>query len=193
MSAHGFVDWGLAERVALALGGNDATPAAFDQDALDAACGDAVGLVLDYSRLRPVGELPQPELVDRAEWARMGLRTMRELADRLERRVADGLSLPGPLGGLARSLAGAAAGAEAGVAVGYGARKVLGQYDFRWCRRRGSRAWCSWARTSPPHISSWGRIRSCFCVGSRSTRTRTRSSSPRSPGFGRTWAELLTS
>ena len=130
MSAHGFVDWGLAERVALALGGNDATPAAFDQDALDAACGDAVDLVLDYSRLRPVGELPQPELVDRAEWARMGLRTMRELADRLERRVADGLSLPGPLGGLARSLAGAAAGAEAGVAVGYGARKVLGQYDL---------------------------------------------------------------
>ena len=96
---------------------------------MDAACADAVDLVLDYSRLRPAGELPQPELVDRAEWARIGLRTMRELADRLERRVADGLSLPGPLGGLARSLAGAAAGAEAGVAVGYGARKVLGQYD----------------------------------------------------------------
>ena len=129
MSAHGFVDWGLAERVALALGGNDGTPAAFDQDAVDAACADAVDLVLDYSRLRPAGELPQPELVDRAEWARIGLRTMRELSDQLERRVADGLSLPGPLGGLARSLAGAAAGAEAGVAVGYGARKVLGQYD----------------------------------------------------------------
>ena len=39
------------------------------------------------------------------------------------------MSAPGPLGGIARSLAGAAAGAEAGVAVGYGARKVLGQYD----------------------------------------------------------------
>ncbi len=129
MSAHGFVDWGLAERVALALGGNGGASAAFDQDALDAACADAVDLVLDYSRLRPAGQLPQPELVDRAEWTRIGLRTMRELADQLERRVADGLSLPGPLGGLARSLAGAAAGAEAGVAVGYGARKVLGQYD----------------------------------------------------------------
>ena len=85
--------------------------------------------MLEYSRLRPTGELPHPELVDRAEWARLGLRTLRELSERLERRVADGLSLPGPLGGLARSLAGAAAGAEAGVAVGYGARKVLGQYD----------------------------------------------------------------
>src|SRR5215211_1786440 len=36
---------------------------------------------------------------------------------------------PGPIGGAARSIAGAAAGAEAGLAVGYGARKVLGQYD----------------------------------------------------------------
>ena len=66
MSARGFVDWGLAERVALALGGNGGTPAAFDQDAVDAACADAVDLVLDYSRLRPAGQLPQPELVDRA-------------------------------------------------------------------------------------------------------------------------------
>ena len=130
MSAHGFVDWGLAERVALALGGIGGAPAAFDQDALDAACADAVDLVLGYSRLRPAGELPQPELVDRAEWTRIGLRTLRELSGELERRMADGLSLPGPLGGLARSLAGAAAGAEAGVAVGYGSRKVLGQYDI---------------------------------------------------------------
>ncbi len=81
MSARGFVDWGLAERVALALGGNGGASAAFDQDALDAACADAVDLVLDYSRLRPAGELPQPELVDRAEWTRIGLRTMRALAE----------------------------------------------------------------------------------------------------------------
>jgi coenzyme F420 biosynthesis associated uncharacterized protein len=129
VNASGFVDWGLAERVALVLGGNDGGPGAFDQDAVDAACAEAVALVLDYSRLHPAGELPQPELVDRAEWTRLGLRTLRELSGQLERRVADGLSLPGPLGGLARSLAGAAAGAEAGIAVGYGARKVLGQYD----------------------------------------------------------------
>jgi coenzyme F420 biosynthesis associated uncharacterized protein len=129
MSASGFVDWRLAERVALALSGNGGAPGAFDQDAVDSACAEATALALDYSRLRPAGELPRPELVDRAEWARLGLRTLRELSVELERRVAEGLALPGPLGGLARSLAGAAAGAEAGVAVGYGARKVLGQYD----------------------------------------------------------------
>ncbi len=129
MTANRFVDWGLAERVALALGGNDGASGPFDQEALDAACAEAVALALDYSRLRPAGELPRPELVDRAEWARLGLRTLRELSVELERQIADGLSLPGPLGGLARRLAGTAAGAEAGIAVGYGARKVLGQYD----------------------------------------------------------------
>lgn len=129
MSPSGFVDWGLAERLALALGGGDGAPGDFDQQTVDSACADAVVLALDYSRLRPAAELPPPELIDRAEWARLGLRTLRELSEQFERRVAEGLSLPGPLGGLARSLAGAAAGAEAGIAVGYGARKVLGQYD----------------------------------------------------------------
>ena len=129
MSAGGFVDWRLAERVALALGGNDGIGGGFDQQAVDSACAEAAALALDYSRLRPAGELPRPELVDRAEWARLGLRTLRELSEGLERRVAEGLALPGPLGSVARSLAGAAAGAEAGVAVGYGSRKVLGQYD----------------------------------------------------------------
>jgi coenzyme F420 biosynthesis associated uncharacterized protein len=130
MSTTRFVDWALAERVALALGGGEDEQGRFDQEAVDSACAEAVAQALDYSRLRPADELPRPELVGRAEWTRLGLRQLRELSEQLERRVADGLSLPGPLGGLARSLAGAAAGAEAGIAVGYGARKVLGQYDI---------------------------------------------------------------
>ena len=114
MSASRFVDWGLAERVALALGGKDAASGVFDQEGVDSACAEAMALALDYSRLRPTGELPQPELVDRAEWTRLALRTLRELSEQLERRVAEGLSLPGPFGGLARSLAGSAAGAAEG-------------------------------------------------------------------------------
>ena len=129
MSASQFVDWGLAERVALAVGGNDDGPGLFDQEALDSACTEATALALDYSRLSPDGKLPRPELVDRAEWTRLGLRTLRELSEGLEPQIADGLSFPGPLGSIARSLAGRAAGAEAGIAVGYGSRKVLGQYD----------------------------------------------------------------
>ena len=124
-----FVDWGLAERVALGLAGEGGGPRSFRQPALDAACADAVALVLEYTRLRPAEELPAPELVERAEWARLGLRTLRELSADFERRIREGISLPGPLGSVARSVGGAAAGVEAGVAVGYGARKVLAQYD----------------------------------------------------------------
>ena len=94
MSPSGFVDWGLAERLALALGGGDGAPGAFDQQAVDSACTDAVALALDYSRLRPAAELPPPELIDRGEWARLGLRTLRELSEQFERRVAEGLSPP---------------------------------------------------------------------------------------------------
>jgi coenzyme F420 biosynthesis associated uncharacterized protein len=123
------VDWGLARRIAVRLAGTEREAGAFDQPALDAACADAVGLVTEYTRLEPQSPLPSPELIDRADWAWGGIRSLEELSGELERRMADGFSLPGPLGGLARSLAGAAVAAEAGAAVGYGARKVLGQYD----------------------------------------------------------------
>jgi coenzyme F420 biosynthesis associated uncharacterized protein len=124
-----FIDWRLAQRVAEGVAGSGASPAAFSQDAVESACADARELVFAYTRLTPEHPLPPPEVVDRAEWARVGLGTLRELSGAFESRVASGMKAPGPIGGVARSVAGAAAGAEAGIAVGYGARKVLGQYD----------------------------------------------------------------
>jgi coenzyme F420 biosynthesis associated uncharacterized protein len=124
-----FVDWRLAQRVAEGVAGGGAAPVAFDQAAVDSACTDARELVLEYTRLTPEHALPAPEVVDRAEWVRVGLGTLRELSRAFESRVATGMKAPGPIAGVARSVAGAAAGAEAGLAVGYGARKVLGQYD----------------------------------------------------------------
>jgi coenzyme F420 biosynthesis associated uncharacterized protein len=124
-----FVDWRLAQRVAEGVAGGGAAPMAFDQAAVDSACADARELVLEYTRLTPERALPSPEVVDRAEWVRVGLGTLRELSRTFESRVATGMKAPGLIGGVARSVAGAAAGAEAGLAVGYGARKVLGQYD----------------------------------------------------------------
>src|SRR5262245_14705401 len=129
MSEGHLVDWTLAQRIAVGLAGEDGESGPFAQPALDSACADAVTLVTEYTGMHPEEPLPAPELIDRAEWARLGLRSLCELSEPLERRIAEGIRLPGPLAGLARSLAGAAAGAEAGVAVGYGARKVLGQYD----------------------------------------------------------------
>jgi len=124
-----FIDWRLAQRVAEGVAGGGTASTAFFQPAVDAACADAQALVLDYTQMTPEHPLPAPEVVDRAEWVRVGLGTLRELSHAFESRVANGMKAPGPIGGIARSIAGAAAGAEAGLAVGYGARKVLGQYD----------------------------------------------------------------
>ncbi len=124
------VDWRLAQRIAVGLAGADGDFGPFAPADVDSACSDAVILVTEYTGLQPGGPLPAPELIDRAEWARLAVRGLRELSGGLERRIAAQIRLPGPFAGLARSLAGAAAGGEAGVAVGYGARKVLGQYDL---------------------------------------------------------------
>lgn len=129
MTVERFVDWGLAQRVAVGVAGGGGEPGYFSAGTVEAACDEAVGLVLDYTHLTPAQPIPRAEVVDRAEWARAGLRTLRDLSHGFEARIASGMKAPGPLGGVARSLAGAAAGAEAGIAVGYGARKVLGQYD----------------------------------------------------------------
>jgi coenzyme F420 biosynthesis associated uncharacterized protein len=122
----GVVDWGLAQRVAIGLAGHDAASEPFGPQNVDSACADAAVLVAEYAGLDPVASPPAPELIDRAEWARLAVLSLRELSGGLERRIAGRIGLPGPIAGLAR----AAAGAEAGVAVGYGARKVLGQYDL---------------------------------------------------------------
>jgi coenzyme F420 biosynthesis associated uncharacterized protein len=129
MTVERFVDWRLAQRVAEGVAGSGGSPVAFSQAAVESACADARELVLDYTQMTPERPLPPPEVVDRAEWVRVGLGTLRELSAAFESRVASGMKAPGPIGGVARSVAGAAAGAEAGLAVGYGARKVLGQYD----------------------------------------------------------------
>jgi coenzyme F420 biosynthesis associated uncharacterized protein len=124
------VDWRLAQRIAVGLAGSESGTGRFGQGALDDACAEALSLVTDYTGLAPSGTLPAPELVDRAEWAHLGVGSLRELSSELEGRIADGITLPGALGGVARAVAGATAATEAGVAVGYAARKVLGQYDI---------------------------------------------------------------
>jgi coenzyme F420 biosynthesis associated uncharacterized protein len=67
--------------------------------------------------------------VGRAEWSRSALGTLKGLTDDLQREHRMEVSLPGPLGGIARSLLAAATGTEVGLAAGYAARRVLGQYD----------------------------------------------------------------
>jgi coenzyme F420 biosynthesis associated uncharacterized protein len=131
----GIVDWGLAERVGVAVAGDSQPPDGdggarpFGPAAVAVASAEAAARVADYTRLVAPSRLPAAEAIDRPDWVRGGLRSLRELAAGLDDRLASGIDLPGPLGSVVRGVAGAAAGAEAGAAVGLAARRVLGQYD----------------------------------------------------------------
>ena len=69
------VDWNLAERLAIALAGSGPE---WDGSAeeLRSESDRAAHLVRRYTGLRPKGRLPEAELVDRAEWARVNLESL---------------------------------------------------------------------------------------------------------------------
>ncbi|MGH2962986.1 MAG: zinc-dependent metalloprotease, partial [Solirubrobacterales bacterium] len=123
------VDWGLAERVALTI----ARPVEHERPVGPADVGPlaarAVAEVLEYTALEPATVLPTPEAVDRPEWVRANLLTFRGMTAEVDRRLSDSLRMPEPLQGLVRALAGTVGGAQVGLALGYVARKVLGQYE----------------------------------------------------------------
>jgi coenzyme F420 biosynthesis associated uncharacterized protein len=138
MAAKGLVDWGLAEAIAVRIAGGGSPHGRsrpFGPKAVAEAGEAAAEKVSAYTGLE-VPDLPRAEAVDRARWARTGLVTFRDLSSKLEQRLADGISLPGPLGSLMRGLAGRAAAAEAGAAIGFASRRVLGQYDVALGRSR---------------------------------------------------------
>jgi len=128
------VDWHLAERVAVAVAGSGdgsdgASPAALSATRLERTCARALELVSGYGRLELEAPIPRGEPVDRAAWSRGALGTIRGFAHELEGHGSLDVSLPGPMGRLARSLLGAGTATEIGLAAGYAARRVLGQYD----------------------------------------------------------------
>ena len=124
------VDWGLAERLAVAIAGTGGEHDWVGQVEIDGAADRAVSLVVEYTQMEPRGDLPRPEAVDRPEWIRANLAAFRGMSGDLERRLADSIPLPEPFRGVTRTLAGTVGGAEVGLVLGYVARKVLGQYDL---------------------------------------------------------------
>jgi coenzyme F420 biosynthesis associated uncharacterized protein len=132
--AASLVDWHLARRIARSLAGGDAEVAG-----VDAALARRVGLegldrVLGYTGLDPAAAIPAMETVSRREWIESNLAELRELAAPLEERALREIDLPGPLDGVVRRGLGAAGGVEAGVVLGYGSRRVLGQYQVSLAR-----------------------------------------------------------
>src|SRR5829696_6555068 len=122
------VDWSLARQIARFAAGNADAPD-FDLD-LHARVRDAQAHVMGYTGIEPAEPLPEPEAVDRNEWADVNLTGLAGLlapvTDRLESRLASAGALAGPL----RMAAGATLAAEAGLVVGYMSQRVLGQYEL---------------------------------------------------------------
>lgn len=124
------VDWSLAERLALAIAG---TGPGWDGSAeeLRAESERAARLVRRYTGLRPKGRLPEAELVDRSEWAKVNLESFQQLSARVEEHLDERMSGAGNgrVSGIQRTIVRAATGAEAGLAVGFLSQRVIGQYD----------------------------------------------------------------
>jgi coenzyme F420 biosynthesis associated uncharacterized protein len=124
------VDWNLAERLAIALAGSGPQ---WDGSAeeLRSESERAAHLVRRYTGLRPKGRLPDAELVDRAEWARVNLESFQDLSARVEEHLESRVSGSnnGRVAGIQRTIVRTATGAEVGLAVGYLSQRVIGQYD----------------------------------------------------------------
>jgi coenzyme F420 biosynthesis associated uncharacterized protein len=124
------VDWNLAERLALALAGSGPEWDGSEEE-LRSESDRAARLVRRYTRLRPKGRLPEAELVDRAEWARVNLESFAQLSSQVEEHLEQRVSGSdnGRVSGIQRTIVRAATGAEAGLAVGFLSQRVIGQYD----------------------------------------------------------------
>lgn len=128
MSGPGLVDWATAERVArVAAGDGSDTPTA---GVLGSAVAESTHAVERYTGLVPEQPLPEAEWVSRREWASINVRAMRDGLDPLEQSLAVGSGLPGPLSAAIGRGLGLVLGAQIGAFVGYGSRRVLGQYEF---------------------------------------------------------------
>lgn len=123
----GVIDWGLAERVAGATGGGTGDTSSLGVD-LEWLALDAAARVIAYTGLKPVGPLPAPEGVDRAQWRAANFAGFEALLGPVVEKAGAGL---GPLRGPLAAGAGALVGAEAGVVTGVLGRRVLGQVDVR--------------------------------------------------------------
>ncbi len=125
------VDWGLAERVALRVGGREPFADSYHASSLvpdfAAYTVEAEELVAAETGLRSQHGPARARVLDRPAWIRANLasfqRLLRPLLSRLEERMGNG---PRPL----VRVGAAVAGAELGTLLGWMSGRVLGQYDL---------------------------------------------------------------
>src|SRR3954451_11216852 len=122
-------DWTLARQIARFAAGSSSAPA-LGNPGFPARVEATRRVLSDYTGLTPVGEIPAPEAVTRAEWAEVNVDAMAAMlepvTERLGKRFVGAGSFAGPL----RIAAGATVAAEIGLVVGYMSQRVLGQYEL---------------------------------------------------------------
>lgn len=120
------IDWPLAQRLAgLVAGRADAPPPRVDLVALSR---DSAERVIAYTGLEPLRPLPEAEGVERTEWIRANVASMRALLDPTLEKVGDAVAKPGRSG--VRLAASVVMTAEVGVLLGFLSQRVLGQYEL---------------------------------------------------------------
>ncbi|MEA2471228.1 MAG: hypothetical protein QOE38_2227 [Thermoleophilaceae bacterium] len=123
------VDWTLARQVARFAAGNSSAPA-LDDPRFDARVAATERTLSDYTGLTPVGEVPAPEAVSRAEWAEVNVGAMADMLEPVTERLGKRFVGAGAFAGPLRIAAGATVAAEIGLVVGYMSQRVLGQYEL---------------------------------------------------------------
>jgi coenzyme F420 biosynthesis associated uncharacterized protein len=121
------VAWGLAERVAVRVAGTEPLARSYHYTSLgpDFAelTAEAEELVFQEIGFRSLRGPARAQVVDRADWVRANIGSMRRLLRPLTDRLASGLR--GPLAIPASTLS----AVEVGTMLGWMATRVLGQYD----------------------------------------------------------------
>jgi coenzyme F420 biosynthesis associated uncharacterized protein len=129
MEARGPVDWNMAERVAVRVGGRDPFESSYHYDSLapDFAelTAEAEELVAAETGLRSLAGPARARVTDRAGWVRANIksfsRLLRPITDKLDERMGTSKLTP---------FARRATGAEVGALLGWMSTRVLGQYDL---------------------------------------------------------------
>ena len=127
--ARGPVDWNMAERVAVRVGGRDPFESSYHYDSLapDFAelTTEAEELVGAATGLRSLAGPARARVTDRAGWVRANIksfsRLLRPITDKLDERMGSSKLTP---------FARRATGAEVGALLGWMSTRVLGQYDL---------------------------------------------------------------
>jgi coenzyme F420 biosynthesis associated uncharacterized protein len=120
------IDWGLAQQIGELIAGSPPY-GSVRSSSIEPLAREFATRVSAYTGLRPSGELPPPEALDRPAWIAANLRTMRPLLEPLTERMN---SRAGPLSKPLGIASGYLLGVQVGALTGMLSQRVLGQYDL---------------------------------------------------------------